>query len=385
MINHNRFIFLFVLTVFQFSILKCTTEDQAEATHVNNVLQTVEEVRIGQLEGENEYVFGAIGRVSVGGNGEMFVADRQGPVIRMYDREGNFMRNVGSEGRGPGEYSRISGMRTFPDGRLAVWDVNNQRVSVYNRDGDYFETHSVNSSLHSSDNFEVGHDGKFYVKTVLANSRDMPNWKMGWLRVSPEGETIDTLKIPFDDVKREQSFVLFTASGNAHAFINRPINKLSAKGHLIIGRNDQYAFQIHQPGSISTNIERDFAPVQVKPEEKEQWKGWINYYGVDNNVPETKPPVKDITTDSQGRIWVKRYVEAIYTEKNIGPHFGPESRWWEPPVFDVFLPDGAFYATVSLPINASFRDAKDDFVWAVIKGDYDEQYVVRFRVEEVTD
>lgn len=385
MINHNRFILLLVLTVSQFALLQCTTEDQAEATQANNVLEAVEDVRIGQLEGENEYVFGAIGRVAVGENDVMFVADRQVPVIRMYDREGNFIRNVGGEGRGPGEYSRISGMRTFPDGILAVWDARNQRISVYNQDGDYFETHSVNSNLHSADNFEVGHEGKFYVKTVLANSRDMPNWKMGWLRISPEGKIIDTLKVPFDEVKREQSFSLSTASGSARAFINRPINKLSAKGHLITGKNDQYAFQINHPDLKSRNIERDFAPVQVKPEEKEQWQDWINYYGVENTVPEAKPPIKDITTDSQGRIWVKRYVEAIYTEKSIGPHFGPESRWWEPPVFDVFLPDGAFYATVSLPINASFRDAKDDFVWAVIKGEYDEQYVARFRLEEVTD
>ncbi|MEX1212762.1 MAG: 6-bladed beta-propeller [Balneolaceae bacterium] len=385
MINHYRFIFLFVLIVLQFTLLKCTTEDQVEVTQENYVLQAVEEVRIGQLEGENEYVFGSIGRISIGGNGEMFVADPQVPVIRMYDREGNFIRNIGGEGRGPGEYSRISGMRTFPDGRLAVWDVNNQRVNVYSRDGDYVENYTVNSTLHSADNFEVGHDGNFYVKTALDFFRDISKFKLAWLRISPEGEITDTLKVPFDEVNREQSFVLFTASGRAHAFINRPINKLSTKGNLITGKNDQYVFQINQPDSFSLYIERDFASVQVKPEEKEQWEDWINYFGVNNNVPEIKPPVKDITTDSQGRIWVKRYVEAIYTEKNIGPHFGPESRWWEPPVFDVFLPDGTFYATVSLPINANFRDAKDNFVWAVIKGEYDEQYVARFRLEEVMD
>lgn len=33
----------------------------------------------------------------------------------------------------------------------------------------------------------------------------------------------------------------------------------------------------------------------------------------------------------------------------------------------------------------NFRDAKDDHVWAVLKGEYGEQYVARFRLEELSD
>lgn len=376
---------LIFLIALQFVFQQCTNEERSEFKNENKVLHTVEEIRIGQLEGENEYVFGAINHVAIGKSGEIFVSDYLVPVIRMYDQDGNFLRNLGREGRGPGEYSDIYGMRTFPDGRLAIWNIRNLSVSVYSRDGDFIESHSVNSTLHSTDIFEVDHDGNFYVRTVLRNTPDMPNWKFGWLKISPNGELIDTLKVPLDTENREQSFVLFTASGHAHAFIERPRSSLSAKGHLITGKNDQYAFKINKQNSNSISVEREFAPVQVKPEEKKQWEAWVKNYGVNNIIPETKPPYKNILTDSQGKIWIHKYVEAIYTEKNIGPHFGPESRWWEPPTFDVFLPDGTFYATVILPINVRFYDAKDDFVWAVLKGEHDEQYVVRYRLEEVSD
>jgi len=47
----------------------------------------------------------------------------------------------------------------------------------------------------------------------------------------------------------------------------------------------------------------------------------------------------------------------------------------------VFLPDGSFHATVILPFEANFRDASDDKVWAIVKGEFDEQYVVRYRLE----
>jgi len=75
-------------------------------------------------------------------------------------------------------------------------------------------------------------------------------------------------------------------------------------------------------------------------------------------------------------------VEAVHTVEEIGPSFGPESNWWEPPVYDVFLADGSYHATVRMPMNASFRTARGNHVYAVERGEYGEQYVVRFRLEE---
>lgn len=383
--NQNQFISLFFLIALQFVFQQCTVEEQPGVKNTKTVLHAVEEIRIGQLEGEDEYVFGAINHMAIGKNGKIFVADRQVPVIRMYDKEGDFIRNVGRQGRGPGEYLRIGGMRTFPDGQLAIWDQRNLKVSLFDQKGDFLESHSVNSSLFAADIFEVDHTGNFYVKTVLRNTPDMPNWEFGWLKISPEGELVDTVKVPLDEEDRELTFVLFTASGDAHAFIKKPFTSMSALGCLITGRNDEYTFEINCPNSISKKIEQDYTPVQIKPKERAQWESWVSHFDVNNIIPEVKPPYKKILTDSQGRIWIWRYVEAEYTEKNIGPHSGPESKWWEPPTFDVFLPDGTFYATVKLPLNANFRDAKDDLVWAIIKGEYDEQYAARFRLEKIND
>lgn len=322
--------------------------------------------------------------MAVGKNGKIFVADWQVPVIRMYDADGNFLRNVGREGEGPGEYLSLGGMKTFPDGRLAIWDQRNLRVSVFNEYGDFTEAHSVNATLFSADIFEVDHEGNFYVRSALRTTPDLPNWKFGWLKVSPEGVLQDTIRVPLDDEDRPLSFVLFTSSGDAYAFIKWPLFRMSPMGYLITGHNAEYAFELNLPDSSVKRIERDFTPVRIKPEERSQWEEWVRYYGVNNTIPETKPAYRKIITDSQGRIWIWRYVEAVYTEVNVSPHFGPESHWWEPPTFDVFLPDGSFYAAVTLPFEANFRDARYNYVWGIVKGEYDEQYVVRYRLEEKT-
>jgi len=156
---------------------------------------------------------------------------------------------------------------------------------------------------------------------------------------------------------------------------------LSPHGYLITGQNSGYDITLHKPdGEI--NIRKKYEPVLVTGEEKTQWANWIDYYNVNHQLPDTKPPYKKIITDMEGRIWVWRYVEAVYTEENIGPHFGPESNWWEPPTFDVFNPDGSLHARVELPLRAKFYEAKENYVWALVKGEFDEQYVVRYRLEE---
>ncbi|MEX0720573.1 MAG: 6-bladed beta-propeller [Balneolaceae bacterium] len=376
--------FFLLILLFGLAFLSdgCTGDKPSVKKESGLTLHAIEELRIGKLNGEGEYIFGNINHVSVGTKGQIFVADTQIPIIRMYDKKGEFIRNVGREGKGPGEYLYLGGMRTFPDGRLATWDQNNARINVYDEKGDYVVSHFVKAGLFSADVFEVGHDGNFYVRTTIGNTSDGSNWEYGWLKINPKGELIDTIKVPLDNEVRELTFVLFTASGDAHVFVEWHLSSMSPLGYLITGSNDdEYSFELNLPDSSQQIIERNYTPVKVKPEEKKQWESFIRSYGVNNIVPETKPAYKKILTDMQGRIWIYRYVEAVYTEENIYD----SHNWWEPPTYDVFLPDGSFYATVILPLNANFRDAKNDQVWAIVQGELDEQYVVRFRLEELND
>ena len=68
---------------------------------------------------------------------------------------------------------------------------------------------------------------------------------------------------------------------------------------------------------------------------------------------------------------------------NMGIGYGPKSNWWEPPTFDIFEPDGSYYGTVELPINANFKDAKGNKVVAVLTGNMGEEYVAQFSLREV--
>src|SRR5690625_6042225 len=100
----------------------CTTESPAENREAHTIYQAVEELRIGRLAGEPEYTFGRVSRIATGKNGTIFVADNQVPVIRMYNSEGHYLRNVGREGQGPDEYNTYRWMLKRTYGRLDVTD-----------------------------------------------------------------------------------------------------------------------------------------------------------------------------------------------------------------------------------------------------------------------
>jgi hypothetical protein len=372
---------LFLLFVSATIFLSCSpSADDSESANSLDLI-AVEELRIGQMEGDEEYVFGSVNYISVGQNDQIYVSDWQVPVIRIYDSQGKFISNVGREGRGPGEYIRVQGIKPIYSNKLAVWDVGNQRISIYAEDGAYENEIPVNVTLHTAYTFETSHNNQFYVLNRTDRNPNLPNWVFGWQRYNSDGVLLDTLQVPPDLNEYPQTFVLFTSSGDAHAFIEREMFALSPMGYIVTGQNTEYEITLHKPdGEVS--IQRDYEPVPVRDEEKTQWRKWIDYYNVDHQVPDIKPPFKKIMTDMEGRIWVWRYTEAIYTEDNIGPHYGPESNWWEPPTFDVFNPDGSFYARVELPMRAKFFEARGNHVWALVKGEFDEQYVVRYRLEE---
>jgi len=97
----------------------------------------VEEVAIGVLDGAEEYLFGQVQDLAVDADGGIYVFDGQVPALRYYDPDGKYVRTLGGEGEGPGEYKDaclgIAVRRS--DGRVVMRDPRNMRMNVYNPDG----------------------------------------------------------------------------------------------------------------------------------------------------------------------------------------------------------------------------------------------------------
>ncbi len=82
-------------------------------------------------------------------------------------------------------------------------------------------------------------------------------------------------------------------------------------------------------------------------------------------IPREKPAFSELRSDADGRIWGadtwRRYRVRVTNANRVTS--GPRRVWKEQPTFDVFESSGRFLASVTLPWNARFEDAKAMSLW----------------------
>ena len=69
----------------------------------------------------------------------IYVCDYQAHNIKVFDSSGKFMKTIGREGQGPGEF-RMPFYLAFAKGRLAVWELRNRRLSVLTSGGEFLKS-----------------------------------------------------------------------------------------------------------------------------------------------------------------------------------------------------------------------------------------------------
>ncbi len=84
----------------------------------NEVVTLEEELSIGE-EGGGDYLFSQIRYLEVDEDENIYVADTKEMQVKVFDKEGQFIRAIGNAGQGPGEIGRIYGMQIInPEGEV---------------------------------------------------------------------------------------------------------------------------------------------------------------------------------------------------------------------------------------------------------------------------
>lgn len=349
--------------------------------------ELVETLRIGEMEGADEYTFGRIRGLAVSEAGVIWVVDSQVPVIRRYDPEGRYLGDVGRGGQGPGEYGdRVEGIQPYPGGRMAIYDPRNARITVYDTSGAYVESHPVQAGLYTADVFSVDRAGHFLVKASgpRPESGDTP---LVWIRHASGGEVVDS--IPFERPP-SSGFVISTSVGYRAAFPRGSAMTWSPLGYVVRGDNVDYRLRFTPPDGTPRELVRAYEPVEVAPREKAMWEAWADAFrergsALDGfeGVPDRKPAFRNLRVDAEGRIWVDRYAEAGL--RQVEPRAPDDPRppfdWRQRPTYDVIEPDGTFLGTLVFPAGVAPWFARGEEVWSVTRGELDEPYVVRYRIE----
>ena len=94
----------------------------------------------------DEIIIGQIGSTAVDDQGRVFMIDISQQIIHVFDSDGVWLRKIGGEGEGPGEFRRAAGLQVA-NGLLHVMDSGQNRITRFN-----LETLELHSSVSYSEN-----------------------------------------------------------------------------------------------------------------------------------------------------------------------------------------------------------------------------------------
>jgi hypothetical protein len=366
------------------------------------LLTLVPELRIGQLDGPDEYTFANIYQVLPALHGGVYVYDGTLDALRQYDSAGTFVRQVGRKGAGPGEFQEPNGVATLPDGQLVVWDARHQRMNLYDTSGTFVRSWRLATNLYSSRALFIDTAGTIYTLHMLDEfdaEHPMAPRREGLVRLTADGTIRDTIPAPPLPEPARLSAVIRMSGGVGTTsrplpYAPQPDWLVSPLGYLVSTAADRYAILLHRAGH-PLRIEREVPPVAVEADEKANLTERItaqfrrstpNWRWEGPSIPDTKPPIRYITLDAEGRIWVTRSLPSVPLEPDPdadppAPNAPPPARWREPVAYDVFAPDGHFLGHLPVPRRTSLLYMRGDTAWASVRDSLDVPTVVRFRVE----
>ncbi len=93
-------------------------------------IDTTDVVRIGMLEGPDEYVIGRLAGTLLLSDGSILVADATAHELRVFDARGTFVRKVGRKGEGPGEFNWLTSILPYAADSFVVMDHESSRGNV---------------------------------------------------------------------------------------------------------------------------------------------------------------------------------------------------------------------------------------------------------------
>ncbi|MYI05978.1 MAG: 6-bladed beta-propeller [Gemmatimonadetes bacterium] len=91
--------------------------------------------RLGTLAGEAWEQFGNVGDIGFDGAGNLYVLDYQVDRVIVADPAGEFVREIGRRGEGPGEFEEVHGLAVMRDGRAVVSDSRRLVFHIFQADG----------------------------------------------------------------------------------------------------------------------------------------------------------------------------------------------------------------------------------------------------------
>jgi len=302
-----------------------------------SVRPATEILRLGRMEGDGPDLFGKV-RFIVADLGRVFVGDEIAQEVRVFDSDGGFVRTIGQEGEGPGEFQGISGLAFDPEGRAWIWDQLQQRFSVFDTSGTF-----VRSVPRRWPTFAIPWPGVFSADGSLLDIRADLNGLDPEKRVTRTFQhggrviRLDTLMTPMDSLPTVSVQRTAFAGNIIVPFEGGVVSAVEADGSMWFTHGPMYRIMRRDAkGDTTLTFVLDVPPAPVTTQERDSALASIrlppSFPAMELDlIPKAKPAI--IRLVKLGANWVGAF-----------PELGSDTGRF----MDVFSPDGHHRGRIDL-------------------------------------
>jgi hypothetical protein len=355
----------------------------------------VPELRVGgEAATGREYEFTTIRDIVIGPNGAIYLTQGQEQEIRVYDAQGKYVRTIGRQGGGPGEFTGL-GSIGFVGDTLYTVDFRQRRIALFRANGSLittivaepFETPRVDSVFFRpspqvllSDGSALG--GAGYASHLVASGqiKAAPLYRL--TRTARVLETIAWVPVGSGQgaVRSESNALFFTQpfSDAAISVFAAAVERLYVVERAAQAGNSTFRVTaIRANGDTLWTRSYPYRPVPFGPGVADSLRNTLasRYSGGRGGfspdqvrkavfIPAHQVTITRVFAALDGSLWLRR------------EQFGDPLTW------TVIAPDGSITGTLALPPNVRPMTVIGDRAWGIELDDADVPLLVRYRIRK---
>ena len=350
-------------------------------------LSRVARVSIGVAEGDERYMFSRVNGITRTRTGNFFVTDGgREPALKLFDSTGQFIRRLGRRGNGPGEFEYLTSPFAYRGDSIAVWDLGQRRINVYDSNGELARSMTVSvpplsgnaNASPSQSCCRVANafpDGSFVLEYPAMIPKDPGPVRHAWVTLASirfDGTASDSIG-SFKDRQYRYDVTARRRTRELHA--SWPF-QYAVVGDTVFGGNGERQWLIRQvPGLPADTIHLTGVSVPVTDSVKavyaeayrEEFRRDPRYFegplseNFEGEYAAFVPAFTQVRSDNAGHVWLAQWRP-------------PFSR--EPLTFHVYTTSGKPVARIKLPARTWVMHLSRDRV-ALVEYDADEVQYVR--------
>lgn len=290
-------------------------------------LAFTEDLTIGVEEGEADYMLYSPEDIDADLEGNIYILDLRDALVKKYDSQGVFTKDIGRRGTGPGEFDHPSDLEIDSFNRIIVADPYQRRFEIFTSDGNYVKSVRMESYVSA---MTCGKDGLVLIGYSWYESDGTQEYRVASL----DTETGQVTEI-FTNKKYWPARLMNDRLQYDFPYFVRAA--IDSQNRIFVGVGIDYEIRVlGRDGELESKFTKAHERIPVKGEMLDQITK-ITLKGPNPYVKNPYFPVFwSLSIDEEDNIWIQHYQPKWAGQTNTET------------LYDVFSPDGVFQFTTKI-------------------------------------